>query len=279
MEKNCNRHIINSIFALFLIMLAVSCANRRNGGSDQKLRKKSDKELIAALAYQDSIPFDFFTVRIGVDFNSKSQNVSFSCYVKLNVDTAFGGSIKAGPVVIATYKITTDSVTVVNKQPNKCYFEKDLAYLSVLFGTAVEFDFFQELILGLPIGFDPENKYQQIPNDNHYILSSHKKRDYRRLENDRLGIDDDLVLIQYHMDPNTLETYKIDMDIPSDTTNITINYTERKIEDGFNVPEETTIQILNPSDSIFVKLNYGSVKLNEPKKIKIKIPDSYVECP
>jgi len=71
---------------------------------------------------------------------------------------------------------------------------------------------------------------------------------------------------------------KIFVQIPSDTTEITVNYVERKIENEFDVPEETTIQILNPKDTISIRLNYGIIKLNEPKKISVKIPDSYSEC-
>lgn len=277
MTSNYNKHIFLSFSAFVLILMLVACGNRRQETSGPKPRKKSDKELEMAMAKQDSVPFDFFTVRIGVDFNSKAQNVGFSCYLKLNVDTAFSGTIKSGPVVVSTFMVTRDSVFVANKQPNKCYIKQDLAYLSILFGTEVEFDFFQDLILGLPLGYDPENKYQQIPDKDHYVMSTHKKRDFRKLENDPFALDED-ILIKYHLDPETLEVFKVDLDVPADTTTIAVNYLEHKLEDGFKVPEETTIEILNPKDSIFIRLNYGSVKLNEPREIKINIPDSYSEC-
>ena len=278
MNKKLTHYITLGLLSLMLSVFVSSCGNSRHTNQVTKLKKKNDKELEAALLEQNKIDFDFLSVRIGVDLKSKKQNNSFSCYVKLKIDSAFSGSIKKGPAVFATYLITQDSITFVDKW-NDCYFAESLSYVSTLFGTTVEFDFFQDLLLGLPIGFDGETKYQQINNDGHYILSSHKERDYRKLENDRLNLEEDLVLIQYHLDPENLEVSKIEMNIPLDTTSITVNYLERKLEEGRRLPEATSIEIVNPRDSVFIQLNYAPITLNEPKRISIKIPSSYVECP
>ena len=277
MNKYSKRNLILVVFTLFFAVIISSCGNRKQENKDEKLRNKSTKELENALFSQDTIPFHFFAVRIGVDLKSTQQNASFSCYVKLNIDSAFGGSIKVGPIVGAAYMITTDSIFFVNKD-KKCYFRESLDYVSTLFGTEIEFDFFQDLILGLPIGLEEGTKYQEIKADDHYILSSHKERLYKRLENDRLNLEDDEMLIQYHMDAKTLSVYQTNIEVPSDTTSIQIDYLETKLEDDYRVPESTTIYITNPRDTLEIKLNYGSVKINNPSKIKIKIPDSYVEC-
>ncbi|MBL4661968.1 MAG: DUF4292 domain-containing protein [Flavobacteriaceae bacterium] len=272
-----NRHIIIPIFTLFLVVFLTACGNRQHVDKGKKLPNKSTKELENALFAQDSIPFHFFAVRIGVDLKSTQRTASFSCYVKLNVDTAFGGSIKLGPIVGAAYMITTDSIFFANKT-EKCYFAESLDFVSTLFGTEIEFDFFQDLILGLPIGLEEGTNYQQIKVDDHYILSSHKERLYKRLENDRLNLEDDVMLIQYHMDTADLNVFQTNIEVPSDTTSIQTDYLESKMEEGFRVPEATAIYITNPKDTIEIQLNYGSVKINNPSKIKIKIPDSYIEC-
>lgn len=279
MKKKKNHYIAYLVLCLTFSALILSCGNRRHEQNNtDKLKKKNDKELIQALFSQDEVSYNFFTVRIGVDLESKTQNTSFSCYVKMRVDSAFSGTIKSFQVVAFTYKIDQDSIIFTNKL-DKCYFAENLTYVSSLFGTNVEYDFFQDLILGLPIGLDEEVKYQQINSKDSYILSSHKKRDFRRLENDRLNTDDDVMLIQYHLAPESLEVSEINVQIPSDTAEIKVKYLERKEVDDNRVPEETTIEITHPRDTIFVKLNYGTVKLNEPKKIGIRIPDSYVPCP
>jgi len=277
MTNQTKQHIIYSFLGLFLLASVFSCGNRRHEKDQVKLERKNDKELKAALFSKEKIPFHFMSGRVGVNFKSKDLNASFSVYVKLKVDTAIGGTIKAGPIVIGTYKITTDSIIFVNKR-EKCYFAENLDYVSVLFGTEIEFDFFQDLILGLAVGLDHDIKYKQINAKDHYILSSHKERDFKRLEHDRLNNNKDKILKQYHLDRENLDVFRINIEIPADTASITINYLERKMVGDIAVPEETTLEIVHPNDSIFIHLNYGTIKINEPKQIKIKIPSTYSEC-
>lgn len=269
--------ILKTLITFTLIVVAVACGNRRHENSDFKLKNKSDKELELALQDQSKVGFDYFNVRIGIDLLSSTQNNSFSAYVKLNVDSAFGGYIKK-TIILATYMVNQDSVTFVNKLED-CYFNKSLDYISILFGTELEFEFFQELLLGKPIGFDIKEKYKQINAKDHYILSSHKKRAYKKLEQDKLDIDDEEMLIQYHINGENMLVDRIDIEIPNDTTSIEVNYISRKAEEGFMVPEETAIKIMNPRDTLRIGMNYAPVKLNDRKEISIKIPDSYIECP
>jgi len=268
-----------TILVLFIATGFLSaCGNGRESTNVERLEHKSERELENALFEQSIIPFDFLAVRIGVEIESSKQNASFSCYVKLDVDSLIGGTIKAAVLVYGTFKVSHDSIIFVKKL-DKCYFAETLDYISTLFGTSLEFDFFQGMLLGLPVGLEEGTKYDQIKekDQDHYILSSHKKRDYVKLEQNKLDPNDQEMFIQYHLHPD-LELFEIDVEIPSDTTSIQINFSERKLEEGFKVPEETTIQIQNPRDKVIIKLNYGTVKLNEESEININIPDSYIEC-
>ncbi|MDA7803155.1 DUF4292 domain-containing protein [Crocinitomix sp.] len=277
MTRIYKRLFLVGFVGLLLTASVLSCGNRKHEYNDYKVKNKSDKELEAALESQDSIGFNYFSVRIGIDILSKTQNTSFSAYLKLNVDSAFGGYIKK-TIIIATYMVTEDSVIFVNKFED-CYFKESLDYISVLFGTELEFDFLQDLILGKPIGFEKEENYKQINAKDHYILSSHKKRAFKKLEQDKLDVEDDLMLIQYHMSGESLLVDKIDIEIPSDTATIEVNYVARKLEEGFSVPEETIINIFSAKDTVRIGMNYAPVKLNDPKEISINIPDTYIECP
>jgi len=280
MNKLINHNYFTLFCAfIFTVTFVFSCGNSRETTDTERLDHKSDRELEAALYEQNKIPFDFMSVRIGVDIESTAQNASFSCFVKLKVDSLIGGTIKSAAIVFATFRVSTDSIIFVKKL-DKCYFAESLDYVSTLFGTTLEFDFFQSLILGLPIGIEEGANYEQIRerDQNHYILSSHKRRDFIKLEQNKLNSDEDDMFIQYHLNPS-LEVFKIGIQIPSDTTSISVNYADRKLEEGFKVPESTTIVVRNPKDTITIKLNYGTVKVNEPSEITINIPENYVECP
>ena len=278
MYKLNSKKFLKTLSISIIALVIVACGNQRTSTNVERLDHKSDRELENALFEQNKIPFDFMTVRIGVEIESPEQNASFSCYVKLDVDSLIGGTIKAAVVVYGTFKVSHDSI-IFAKKLEKCYFAETLDYVSTLFGTSLDFDFFQGMILGLPLGLEEGTKYEQIrvKDQDHYILSSHKRRDFVKLEQNKLDPNEEEMLIQYHMRPD-LELFEIDVEIPSDTTSIKVNFSERKEVDGFKVPEETLIQIQNASDTIFIRLNYGTVKLNEESEININIPDSYIEC-
>ena len=260
-----------------LLSLVTSCGTSRNAQTAFKLEKRNDKELMESLTKQNEVKFDFFTVRIGVDLESETQNAGFSVYVKMRVDSAFSGSVKKASFVAGSYLINQDSLYYVDKLKD-CVIAQPLMYFSTMFGTDVEYDFFQQLILGKAIGFDPEEKYRQLDAPDHYILSTHKERAYKKLENDRLNDVEDLVLIQYHMNGQTLDLERIEMDVPADTAAISIEYRERKEINGFMVPEDTFIKITTPRDTVKVTLNYATVKLNDPRRIQINIPEDYGVC-
>ncbi|MCG8574672.1 MAG: DUF4292 domain-containing protein [Flavobacteriales bacterium] len=273
-----------AIYTFFLVLLSscylVSCGNGKDAAKDktEKCKKINDKDLGTHLFAKDTIKPDHFYTKIGVDFKTSKEDRSFTSSVKLRTDSAFSGTIKQLGVIGATYLITVDSMIFVNKL-EKCYFKEHLDYVSSLFGTEVEFDFFQDLILGLPLGLDPDVQYKQINSKENYILSSHKKGKFKKLEKDKIKAKDEGIFIQYHMDCQTLDLEKIRIQVPTDTTEIIINYKEKKEVDGFIVPELTTISIIHPRDSIQIELNYGTVKINQRKRVMINIPDSYNECP
>jgi hypothetical protein len=266
-----------SIVFLLATLLLVSCASRKDQKQLEKVDKVNDKTLIAKLSVQDYIPFNYLTSKVNVDLKSNAQDRSFAVYLKHSIDTAIGGTMKYAQFAGAIFKVTQDSVILANKM-QKCYFLSDLNYLTEMFGTEVEFDFFQDLILGLPIGFDSTLKYQQINNPYKYILSSHKKKTFRKLENDKLEVEEDVMLVQYEMKPRTFELARTTIHVPSDSVFIAINYVQRKEVEGVMLPEETLIEITHPTDTISIRLDYGSIKLNEWREIDVRIPASYENC-
>jgi hypothetical protein len=277
MTINFKRSVFSFLLALITLGITSCGTEKEITQNDNKPKNKSEKELETALFSKDTIPFDFFSTRLNVDIKSSTQDASFSCFVKLQVDSAFGGTIKFLGFVFATYKVSTDSVIFVNKR-DECYYAKSLSYLSTLFGTEVEFSFFQSLLLGLPIGLDANEKYNEIKSDEDYILASSKRRDVKRLETDRTERIQENMIIQYHLSPDSLDLTKIDIQVPSDTTSIRIDFLERAFTDGINFPLLTKIEIITPKDTVTIQLSYGTIKLNEPGEILIKIPENYIEC-
>ena len=257
----------------------MACKSKKDV-THQVTKNISDKKLREKLFALDRVDFDFFYTKLAVDFKNSKGSQSFTATVKMRVDSAFSGTIKYLQFVGGTYLIDHDSLKFTNKQ-KKCYFTEDLSYISALLGAELEYDFFQDLILGKPIKLDKNIKYKQIRDRNKefYILSSHSRHKFQQIEKDNINVEkDDNIYMQYYFSPDSLDLMKMHIEIPSDSVTIDINYVESEIIDGHLVQEKTTMTIVHPRDSINLELDYSKTKINQPKKIKFSVPSSYVDC-
>ena len=270
-----------TILSLLLLLIPSSCANNKGIGNEAT-KKVSDKELREKLFELEEVKYDFFYSKISVDYKNSNKEQSFKMSVKMKVDSAFSGTISYANFIVATYLMDRDSLKTTDKQ-KKCYYTEDLSYISALIGADLEYDFFQDLLLGNPINLDEEVKYKQIKDKDkqYYILSSHSKHKFQQIENDKINVDNeknDAIFMQYYFKPQTFELAKMQVEIPSDSVSININYVETKMINGHKVPELTTMTIVHPNDSITVQLDYSKTKINQPKTIMFSVPDNYEDC-
>jgi len=260
-----------------LTLFVASCGNSKKGTSVD-CSKKSTEELRTNLFKQGNAQYDFYYTKIGVSIKSSTEDNSFKATVKMRIDSAFSGTIKVAGFVGATYLVDQDTVAFTNKL-KKCFTKESFSYLSSVFGTDLEYDFMQKLILGQPVGLNDSTEYEQLKSKENYILSSHSKKTFKKLDTDKLGEDElDDIFIKYYMDCESLMLNKIQITVPKDTVTIDIDLNETQFVEKISVPKATAIKIVTPKDSIFINLNYGTTKLNEPRRIRINIPEGYSEC-
>jgi hypothetical protein len=260
-----------------LLVFVASCGNSKDGTSID-CSKKSTEELKSKLFNQANAQYDFYYSKIGVNIKNSDEDNSFKATVKMRIDSAFSGTIKVAGFVGATYLVDQDTVAFTNKI-KKCFNKESYSYLSSVFGTDLGYDFMQKLILGQPVGLNDSIEYDQLKSKDNYILSSHNKKTFKKLDTDKLGEDElDNIFIKYYMDCESLTLTKININVPKDSVTIDIDLNETQIVGQTAVPKETAIKIVTPKDSIFINLSYGTTKLNEPRKIRINIPEGYSEC-
>ncbi len=275
------RKIAILIFSLNLILIQSACNNNKKLPK-QITKRISDKELREALFKTEMISYKNYYSKIAIEYKDSKKEQSFSATVKMKVDSAFSGTFKKGPLILGTYLIDTDSVKSTNKL-DKCYFTENLSYISSLIGVELEYNFFQSVILGKPIGLNTNKKYKQIKDKQKqfYILSSHSKRKFHKIEKEKLNTENDRnnnIYMQYFFTPDSLNLAKMHIEIPADTVSIYVNYLEQKTVNSIQVPGLTTIAIYNPRDSIILQLNYSKTKINVPKTVQFSVPLSYENC-
>ncbi|MFM7301135.1 MAG: DUF4292 domain-containing protein [Crocinitomicaceae bacterium] len=241
--------------------------------STEKLPKIKDKELIAVLDSLHQIKVKTFYTKLSVDYKDTTRDVSFKTSIKNVTDSAVNAIITYARIPIVTAMVTTDSVLVVNKN-DKCFTKASLNYIKENFGIDFNYGNIEELILGRPIDYSEEQKYFVVNNPYQYIISSHRKKDRRRLE--RKAKED--ILIFYTLNDQATQIQSMSVESPSDSTNIILDYMSWQNINGIQLPKEVLIFINTPKNNISIRLEYEKVEINEPQELIIIIPESYEKC-
>ncbi len=279
----------------FILVLALaSCKTVEGEFKPEKVKNKKTEELVIALdSLSQKRPEHFFS-RISTTFADTNKTVSFKTSLRMTKDSAACALITKAAIPVAQALIRPDSVQISNKL-NDCYIRKDLSYFKEAFGVDFGYDDIEELILGLPIGFDTNQRYFQINDPHQYILSSKKKREVRReLKDDNRDRDrerdrerernrdrydeENPIIVQYFINGDLSALNKIFIDSPQDTTSITIQYLSRDSISNFLIPHDVQIDIKTPRNNIYIELKYKQTEVNLPEKMEFIIPEEYEEC-
>ena len=95
----------------------------------------------------------------------------------------------------------------------------------------------EELLMGLPVDFDPEHLYYQVNSGEGYVLCTHSKREIKKIEKD--GLDE--VIMYYTLSPDLSQVTTLRVVSPKDKTEIRVVYTERELIDSFFFPKIVNI--------------------------------------
>jgi len=269
-----NRIAIPTLFAIFLL---IGCKTGKVGGTADCPKKDAD-ELVNLLKSKSETNYTFYYSKISCQVKDSKKSQSFKTTLKMRPDSALSGVLKVAGIVGAAYLTDQDTVAFTNKL-TKCYSKNTYKSFSDRFGIDLNYQLLQDMILGKPFGLNDSTELYPHKNEQYYVLASHDKKMMKKLlENNLSDEEASEIFIRYKLDCGTLALAQIEINAPSMLTHIIIDYVERQEVEGSDFPKETKIKILNPMDSTFINLDYGTPKLNDPKSIKINIPDSYSEC-
>lgn len=289
--------LYTSVFTFITFLaLVVSCSPKLHPNAElEKVERRKTDVLVAALDTMSQLRPTYFYSKIKCDYSDTNQNKSFKTSIRMVKDSAVNALITFATIPIINSLIRPDSVIITNRQ-DKCVIRRDLDFIKEQFGVSFDYRNIEELLLGLPIGFDTTQKYFQIHDPHNYILSSHKKREIRREtrnkpERDRNGRliqrredrnndeeEGEDVILKYYL-TNDLRTLKsIFIDSPDDTTTIQIDYLTRDSIAQYLVPNEVQMIIVTPRNRLVITLDYERTEVNVPQEIRFVIPEEYGEC-
>ena len=268
--------------AILLLVLVASCSPTKIMllNSD-KLDRKKTPELIEALDGMFKYRPDYFYSRIATKFKDTTQSLSFKTSLKIKKDSAVSAFISFAAIPILQVIVTKDTLTIVNKR-NKCFTISDLSSIKNTFGYAFEYANIEELLLGIPLAYDTNQRYYQIHDPFNYIISSHRKRQIKKSEKgkpmDKNTDNDDDIIIKYYLSDDITRLKKLMIESPSDSTRLEITYVTSEIVNSVNVPKNVEIQVFTPRNTINLTLDYEKTEVNEPQSLLLVIPKTYGIC-
>lgn len=257
---------------IFLVLIFISCRSAKEV-QQEKLPRVKDEVLMDVLDSMLVQKIDWFYSKVSTKYVDSTQSNSFKTSLRMRNDSALNATITFANIPIVNALLTTDSIFVSNRK-DKCYTKQSLEYLKKNFGVTFSSDNVEEIVLGLPVGYDPDHKYHQIDREGLYILSSHKKREIKRNEKK----DEREIITYYGISPDLKRLDQVIIDSPDDTTLIQIDYTKRELVDGFLSPDEVVVLITTPRKVININLEYKKTRVNEVETIYFVIPEDYEEC-
>lgn len=272
---------IRWVQTMLLLILVSSCSPKIALLNPDKLERKKVVELTDAMDVMFKQRPDYFYSRISTKFKDTTQSLSFKTSLKIKKDSAVSAFISFASIPIIQAIVTKDSITVVNKR-SKCFNISDLSIIKNTLGYAFEYANIEELLLGIPLAYDTNQRYFQIHDPFNYIISSHRKRQIKKNEKgkpmDRKEENDDDIIIKYYLSDDISRIKKLQIESPSDSTRLEINYVTSEMVNSFNVPKNVEIQVFTPRNTINLKLDYEKTEVNEPQSLLLVIPKTYSIC-
>ena len=258
------------------ILLLFSCAKKLTDIERQRLPRKKTQDLVDLMdSLSHKKPYFFYT-KISTEFSDTNTNISFKTSVRMVKDSAINALITYAGIPIVNAMITEDSVTVVNKR-EKCVILQSLSYIKDNFGVDFNYRNIEELILGMPLDYDTTQKYFQIHDPFNYTISSHKKREIKRLDRQDRNPREDIIF-KYFLSDSLTALKGMFIESPSDSTSIKVDYLSREFVQQYNVPKEVYIVISSPRNEMRITLTYNKVEIDEPQPLHLVIPEGYETC-
>ena len=257
---------------ILLFGVLISCAKVLQPDAEKYPRIKDD-ELQAALDSLSAIKFDHFYAKIAANYKDSSQNFSFKSSLRIRRDSIVNAVITFVTIPMFNAQLTMDSIKFTDKR-EKCYMAKDLSFFKEKFSVDFSYRNVEELFVGMPVGYNREEKYFLVNDPFSYTMCSHRKREIKKI--DRKDMKE--LITYYSLTPDLKNLQSMQIESLDDSTTVFINYKVLEAVDGYMVPQLIEISIQTPKQEIKVELDYKKTRVNEREDIYFVIPEGYEIC-
>jgi hypothetical protein len=239
----------------------------------------------------------YYSAKAGVELKDSTGSKNFKAHVRCVIDSAAWISVvPALGIEVARALLTTDSLKVMDKLGDK-YWVGDTAQAKRKFGLAPDLTLFQQALLGMPIGLDPEDKYKSEREDGQYTLTSKEKRRFRRAAED-LAIDDtlandrdmnerrlertlrraekkDAIVFKYWLEPDSFRVTRVLISDLAHDQQADVRYSLRTTVNGHSLPSLVSLSLSDPARHAEAVFELDRISLDGPLQINFRIPEKF----
>ncbi|HEY0978607.1 MAG TPA: DUF4292 domain-containing protein [Flavobacteriales bacterium] len=290
------------VLAAASMLLLGACKSRRNttlvqNDPTRDLPARSAERLIDSLMARRIADVEHYSAKADVDIDLPDGHKSFKALVRCRMDSAVWLSVvPALGIEVARALLTPDSVKVLDKL-HDTYWIGDTAQAKLKFGLQPDLDLFQQALLGLPVGLDPNEKYRSDREAGQYTLTSKEKRRFVRAAEDLAPGDTlpndrdmkerklertlrragrkDAVVYKYWIDP---DRYTISAVLISDLARdqqAYVGYQERTDVNGHSLPARVALTLSDPTRKVTATLVLDRIALDGPLQLNFRIPEKF----
>ncbi len=259
---------------------------------------RGPEKLVERLVADRITDVRYYSAKAGVELKDSTGSKNFKAHIRCAVDSAAWISVvPALGIEVARALLTVDSLKVMDKIGDK-YWVGDTAQAKRKFGLAPDLSLFQQALLGMPIGLDPEEKYKSDREDGQYTLTSKEKRRFRRAAED-MAVDDtladdrdmnerrlertmrraekkDAIVFKYWLEPDSFRVTRVLISDLAHDQQADVRYSSRTTVNGHSLPSLLSLSLSDPARHAEAVFELDRISLDGPLQITFRIPDKFV---
>jgi hypothetical protein len=265
------------IFIVFVGISIFSCKVQEKDNVKLKIKTRSPKFLVKKLKSKE-FHFETVSAKAAVAIiDSSGKKTSFKTHIRIRKDSAIWMSIT--PLLgieMARVLVTKDTVKFINRA-NKEYFVGDFSYINRAFGTDLDYQMMEALLIGNSLDFDEEERVNSRVDRKKglYFLSTVKKRKVKKeLKKEKEKIKEEGQVLW--LDPVTFKVKELLLTSPESHRSLTGLYGDYNKVGAQLVPFELRF-ILKSTTTNTLEINYSKLSSGKDISFPFKISSKYVQ--
>ena len=264
------------LFIVFIGASIISCKVQEKENVKLKIKTRSPKFLVKKLKENE---FQFETISAKANatvVDTAGKKTGFKTHLRIRKDSVIWMSISKLSIEAARVIITTDSVKILNRL-NKEYFIGDFSYINKVFGTDLDYQMMEALLIGNSLDFEEKgrlNSRVDRKKDLYYLSTVKKRKVKKELKKDKDKIKDDGQVLW--LDPLTFKVKELLLTSPESNRSLTGAYSDYKSINEQLLPYQIQF-LLKSSASSTVDVKYSKILAGKKLSFPFKISSKYVQ--